>query len=664
MAIFIGIIRMFSKISDAKYPKTSLPPDWTKLSIGLHCSAGIGDCLIAVGGVSRYLKSTYPCDVTAIVPTKCRNLMSLFTSVDATEDTREIHSPSVYSTYDVILSLSTFMVNSRELLKGDYYKLAFNAAKLTNVKPLIGNFNFKRCLSDENIVAIHASASNPIRRWPKSYWESLGIKLVQHGYKLMWLGSKIDIGYTGVNSLKLADVSEELDYQAKELAKATYFIGNDSCFAHIAGILRVPGSVIFTASDPTDVIGQYPTLTPIEAFTKLGLQPSRSLRNNDPNAQRLAEAITVDSVFASIPNNASGKIISSLPIRLDKVPVVGVVGSCDFITETELSKWFKLKFVTNEIPEDVDVLIRFSESSVSAVKGKIDIVVATNDPIALRKQIRSELGRQFPIDFQLGNIAVRRDGGIGDVIMGSSILPKLQEMFPEATIFYDIPYKYRQLVPDSFQFGTNGNVSVNLDYYDCWRNDQSALEAMGGNEFEMMLPNLPSVAVRDKVIGICPRQNKNNPNLVKEWANSNWIELAQLLLSHGFTTVQLGSIFDTLVDPTGTLIKDERSDVEDVIGMLAKLSSVRQLVTIDGFAQHAARALGKRAIVLWGKSASPELIGYPKFHKNIVSKSNHQCVASIDISSFKEVNCCGGDCMNQVTFTEVFYAIMEAINGD
>jgi hypothetical protein len=74
------------------------------------------------------------------------------------------------------------------------------------------------------------------------------------------------------------------------------------------------------------------------------------------------------------------------------------------------------------------------------------------------------------------------------------------------------------------------------------------------------------------------------------------------------------------------------------------------IVTTDGAIHHAAAALGKQAIVLWGGVASPELLGY-KMHKNICHEEN-PCGSIVDCEHCVEA-------MNRITVEEVADAVLD-----
>ena len=102
-------------------------------------------------------------------------------------------------------------------------------------------------------------------------------------------------------------------------------------------------------------------------------------------------------------------------------------------------------------------------------------------------------------------------------------------------------------------------------------------------------------------------------------------------------------LLDGIMKPAD-LIKDLRQ--EALLDSLGTLAAVDLVVTIDGVAQHACRALDKQAIVLWGGSCTPEVIGYPE-HINLTPENGKKCWGSVCQSTYQQGDCCGdGSCVD------------------
>jgi hypothetical protein len=78
------------------------------------------------------------------------------------------------------------------------------------------------------------------------------------------------------------------------------------------------------------------------------------------------------------------------------------------------------------------------------------------------------------------------------------------------------------------------------------------------------------------------------------------------------------------------------------------------VVTTDGAIHHATAALGKKAVVLWGGVASPDLLGYPT-HVNIAHE-DLPCGSIIDCGHCR-------DAMERITVEEVANAIQRLLIG-
>ena len=127
----------------------------------------------------------------------------------------------------------------------------------------------------------------------------------------------------------------------------------------------------------------------------------------------------------------------------------------------------------------------------------------------------------------------------------------------------------------------------------------------------------------------------------KAWPWERWQELVNSL---PLPWVQLGPHSARSLDGVTRHVTKE---FRDSLGYLAKCSL---LVTTDGALHHAAAALGKPAIVLWGGLVPPQILGYD-IHKNI-------CHAD----SWCGMNSACDHCkaaMEKITVEEVRSAILE-----
>ena len=281
--------------SSAAYPDRQLPEKIRDgLKVCLKMTGGVGDALIMIGGSALAL-SEAGAVVTACVPDYQIPLMESLHGVSGAFSARVIHQPEHYGKFDVIVDFAGVLANKRELRAGDYYSLT-SARVGREVGP--GRFTFAHNPLPKPTVAIHAAASNPNRRWSTARWRVLAWELMDRGFDVLWLGTPDEFGFNSANSQVLHEISPDLKWQAEALARCTYFVGNDSGFCHIAGILGIPGVVLFSATKAADVIARYPLLKGVEVFDRLGIEPSRSLRPDDKSALRVLANISVEDVLA------------------------------------------------------------------------------------------------------------------------------------------------------------------------------------------------------------------------------------------------------------------------------------------------------------------------------------------------------------------------------
>jgi ADP-heptose:LPS heptosyltransferase len=129
----------------------------------------------------------------------------------------------------------------------------------------------------------------------------------------------------------------------------------------------------------------------------------------------------------------------------------------------------------------------------------------------------------------------------------------------------------------------------------------------------------------------------------KAWPWERWQELVNTV---NVPWVQMG--------PKGTRILEGVSHVEteSFRSTLPYINKASLIVTTDGAIHHAAAALGKKAVVLWGGVASPDLLGY-KTHKNICHEE-HPCGSIVDCEHCVEA-------MKRITVDEVAGAVLDLL---
>lgn len=246
-------------------------------------SGGMGDVLICSG-----VASNLRCIVDLAVPP---HLVGLVKKIAGIRNVFPLpHYP--HGKYDVVSNFDGIFATFDRLVDADYYKVAANKinapiglAKIRLEKTKRKSFDF----------VIHPSSSNPNRAWAKEKWFDLAISLAEADYSVAFLGTKKEPGFTKGNIFKLSDVSNDLIWQTRILNNAGHFVGNDSGFAHLAGLLNVQGNVLFFNTKPENVISHYPTLNPICGFLNSS-ECTGNLNPLDKKSKELQDNISCELV--------------------------------------------------------------------------------------------------------------------------------------------------------------------------------------------------------------------------------------------------------------------------------------------------------------------------------------------------------------------------------
>lgn len=285
-------------------PSRFLPADLNGCRVALKMGGGVGDALIAISSVAKVLSESGAI-VTAVALPHQHELLLTTKGVSGCESIQSFNEFGVRSKFDVVIDFAGVFNNAKEFRQGCYYDLVSQRLATASQQHYAiwpGEFQFTRSptkVSDRQVVAIHPTASNPNRRWDNAKWEELAYELRDQGMVVAWLGTRDEFGFSDKFIIKMSDSSSNLLIQARDLARCHYFIGCDSGFAHIAGLLEVPGLVLFGNTEPEDVIGKYPSLSPVDAFNRLCVRPSRSLSADCPQSRTLMDAITVEDVITA-----------------------------------------------------------------------------------------------------------------------------------------------------------------------------------------------------------------------------------------------------------------------------------------------------------------------------------------------------------------------------
>jgi len=363
---------MFSHHTNLNEPLTCLnsPP----AKVCLKMVGGIGDCIIALGGAAKAL-SQQGYEVTVSCREFQKPLITHMSGVHSYVSPSTLNDPSARSKFDALIDFAKVFNSRRALKSGGYYRLASERLQ-TSFGP--GEFTFPRKEIYKKVVALHAGASNFNRCWPIDKWTRLAEILVGNGYTVAWLGTKDDFGFNASRVFKLSDVTDDLTLQAQSLAGYHYFIGNDSGFAHIAGVLGIPGRVIFSVIHPDDVISFYPSLSGAHCFSEDN-QPSLSLYPDDDRAEANMKEISVEDVLEGTPFSAD--VCTPLDRTAGKKLRLGV---CDVSQEVVnyLQEYFEI------VSEEYDLLLKKEETCyfIHSEKGKAQVL--GSNPESIRTAIR------------------------------------------------------------------------------------------------------------------------------------------------------------------------------------------------------------------------------------------------------------------------------------
>ena len=278
----------------------------------------------------------------------------------------DLNSTAVQGQYGGLFDCqSVFVAGHREIRNKDYYCLTGDFLK-TAAGAL------KRFPEEEHTkqkwVAIHAGASNPNRRIDEEVWLELASHYIQEGYKIKWLGTFGDFGYCNQDSDCLWSESSCLVKQTNILRQCELYFGNDSGFAHIAGILGIKGHVIFTNTVPEHVISRYPTLQAVECFKDIGQIPSRGLKVNDSCASACIEHLTPSRVFKKLGIELSGGMVQKGTIPMRELRCCGDLAGSEELVRMLVKAGYKLE-VTEDV-SDVSEYVDFGEQVVLFADGK------------------------------------------------------------------------------------------------------------------------------------------------------------------------------------------------------------------------------------------------------------------------------------------------------
>jgi len=174
----------------------------------------------------------------------------------------------------------------------------------------IKNFLKKNNLLQKRYVAIGASASYPLKRWPLKYFQELILKLIKQDFPVLLVGGANESENTTLENnfsgkvINAAGKFSPLE-SAELLRHARIVVTNDSSISHIAEAMQTPAIVLF---GPTVGEFGYPPFLKeskiMETQEKLRCRPcSRDGRGKctNPDILRCLTSITPEMVLSLIP---------------------------------------------------------------------------------------------------------------------------------------------------------------------------------------------------------------------------------------------------------------------------------------------------------------------------------------------------------------------------
>ena len=174
----------------------------------------------------------------------------------------------------------------------------------------INNFLNKNNLLQKKYIAIGASASYPLKRWPLKYFQELISKLIKQDCPVVLVGganepenTKLEHDFSG-KVINAAGKFTPLE-SAELLRHARIVVTNDTSISHLAEAMHTPAIVFFGAT--VREFGYQPFLkesTIMETKEKLSCRPcSRDGRGrcSNPDNLRCLTSITPEMVLSIIP---------------------------------------------------------------------------------------------------------------------------------------------------------------------------------------------------------------------------------------------------------------------------------------------------------------------------------------------------------------------------
>jgi ADP-heptose:LPS heptosyltransferase len=257
--------------------------------------------------------------------------------------------------------------------------------------------------------------------------------------------------------------------------------------------------------------------------------------------------------------------------------------------------------------------------------------------------------------------------GLGDWIMATAEARRLKQAFPDAKVvigdgkamrwehFFDgnpnltKPEDVKPGDEVAWVYSHAGNRPY-LDYGKCTDTHQAFREDFRptpgeihiGDNFKLWADQkLKEAKVHGPFIILEPN-TKGTMGGNKDWPFDRWQELVRKI-GRATSVVQLGAADKRALSGV------HRIPTHNFISALAIMDRAKLVVTTDGGLHHAAAAMNKPAVVIWGSRTNPKILGYPQ-HKNLYSGDGVSCGAIVPCRHCREG-------MEAITVDQVWEAV-------
>lgn len=685
--------------------RRSVKGGWDNCAIAINMGSGLGDSLI-ISSVAQELKKR-PCYVVGI--TKVKERGEFFKSQGFIDD-YILKQDFIEIDFDICLEPLLGLLTREDeghftLVDEDYYSLAWSNVGISGrishatlkLDTNIAANTLRELPSIRPLIAIHAAATNPDRRWSEDNWKKLSRILVDKGFGIVWLGShpkwKVDIGFDELpHQRRLASLGSggDIGEQLKILNMCNYFIGTDSAWLHFAGCLNLPSTAIFCATHPKNVIARYGNIQSLYSFGEKALGVSSGLcKEYRENSSKITPEMVLQSIpprlFEMANLNVDKNKVSWRPVQPSARQNILCLSDKDNHLISGLSTFMYVSYINKgEVtPSDYDIILCPEGHEVEELAGagyskiptikyrargknlklsvqRWDWETSVSSVEDLRKAVNFCAGKTWIDRVYYGEVQFVREDGLGDLILASPVYRKLREFFPEANLSAVVKGAMVDIIEESEIFDQIydllrqepplADLAIYASYFEGWErtppehggitmggDGESLFVDISDRRLDKVKQEIAEFADGNKVVGIMPWQAPSSLYKCKQLSDKAIKGVIRFCKKKGYKVVQLGAPFEKKLKGV-----DERFLYKHVLDSIASFKAVDCVVTLDCYAQHACKAIGQNnCVVVWGGSGTPEFLGYDCL-ENVITESTCRCWASVCALTYKTEKCCGG----------------------